>query len=250
MGHRVTNPLSASPPIRLFFRRAFRSPCLVCGGARSELSLCANCCAGSAIDASFHRHTVPRSSGSLPIRALGLYWRGAVPERSPAAELLHRFKYTRERAAGRALSLLLAAYAAAAFDLRGTGLVPIPLHTRRLRARGFNQAAWLARSIAKRCAAALHPRALVRPHDDAPRPGSTALERRTSRAPLFLVGRCPPPNRPLLLVDDVCTTGVTLTAAAAALAARGFAVRGAIVLLLADRAGREDTASPEDHDLP
>jgi len=248
MGHRVTNRLIQS--LTRVLHVAFRSPCLGCGGVPSEVSLCTNCRTESSVGASFHRHDVPRCSGPLPVRALGLYWRGAAPERSPAAHLLHRFKYTREREAGRALSLLLAVYAASALDLGGVGLVPIPLHTRRLRARGFNQAAWLARSVAKRCAVALHPRALIRLHDDAPRPGSTALERRTSRAPVFVVGRCPPRDRPLVLVDDVCTTGATLTAAAAALTARGCAVEGAIVLLLADRSRREDTASSEDDAPP
>jgi orotate phosphoribosyltransferase len=48
-----------------------------------------------------------------------------------------------------------------------------------------------------------------------------------------------------VLVDDVCTTGVTLAAAAAALVAAGHTVDGAIVLLLADRARRDDTAMPD-----
>jgi predicted amidophosphoribosyltransferase len=92
----------------------------------------------------------------------------------------------------------------------------------------------------------VHPDALARPHDDAPRPGRTAHERRTSTAPVFLPGCSAPFDRPLLLVDDVCTTGMTLAAAATALAARGIAVKGAIVLLLADRARRGDTAAAND----
>jgi len=248
MEHRVTKRLLQSLPRVL--RTAVRSACLGCGATLSGLSLCTNCREQSAIDACFHRHTVPRSGGPLPVRALGLYWRGPVPAQSPAARVLHRFKYARERAAGRALSRLLATHAASAIDLGATGVVPIPLHARRLRSRGFNQAAWLARSLAKRCAVVLYPRALVRLHDDAPRPGSTGLERRTSRAPLFVVDRCPPRDRPLLLVDDVCTTGATLAAAASALTDRGCAVEGAIVLLLADRARHDDTASPVDADLP
>jgi predicted amidophosphoribosyltransferase len=179
----------------------------------------------------------------MQVHALGLYWERSGSEPSPAARLLHSFKYTRERVIGRALARMLADHAAAALDLSDAALVPIPLHPRRLRSRGFNQAAWLARAVAKSCGAAVHPDALARPHDDAPRPGRTAQERRTTTASLFLPGRCAPPDRPLVLVDDVCTTGTTLTAAATALTARGLVVDGAIVLLLADRARRDDTAA-------
>jgi predicted amidophosphoribosyltransferase len=157
--------------------------------------------------------------------------------------LLHSFKYSGERIAGRGLARVLAVHAAAALDLTAVVLVPIPLHPRRLRSRGFNQAAWLARALAKSCGTAIHPDALARPHDDAPRRGRTAHERRTSTAPVFLPGCSVPSDRPLVLVDDVCTTGMTLAAAATALTARGLAVKGAIVLLLADRARRGDTAA-------
>lgn len=179
----------------------------------------------------------------MPVRALGLYWDRSGSEPSPAARVLHSFKYSGERIAGRGLARVFAAHATAALDLSGAVLVPIPLHPRKLRSRGFNQAAWLARALAERCGAMVHPDALARPRDDAPRPGHTAHERRTTTAPLFLPGRCGPPSRPLVLVDDVCTTGMTLAAAATALTARGLVVEGAIVLLLADRARRDDTAA-------
>jgi predicted amidophosphoribosyltransferase len=160
--------------------------------------------------------------------------------------LLHRFKYSGERIAGRGLARVFAAHATVALDLSDVVLVPIPLHPHRLRSRGFNQAAWLARALATRCGAVVHPDALARRRDDAPRPGRTAHERRTTTAPLFLPGRGTPPDRPLVLVDDVCTTGMTLAAAATALTARGLVVEGALVLLLADRARRDDTAAATD----
>ena len=240
MEHRVTKRLGAWMPSSL--RAALRSPCLVCERKSPDPFLCAKCREDSAIDAFFHEHRVALLAGTLSVRALGLYWArsGAAP--SPAARLLHRFKYARERLAGRALARVLATHAARGLDVRHATLVPIPLHPRRLRSRGFNQAAWLARAVARSGSAALDPDMLTRPRDDAPRPGRTARERRTSTAPLFVARRRPPADRPLILVDDVCTTGATLAAAAGALAARGIVVEGAIVLLLADRDRRDDTA--------
>jgi predicted amidophosphoribosyltransferase len=240
MEHRVTNRFREW--LSRTLSTSVRGCCLACNSAPSNLPLCARCREDSAIRATFHEHRVPLDAGTMQVHALGLYWERSGSEPSPAARLLHRFKYTGERVAGRALARVLAVHAAAALDLSNVTLVPIPLHPRRLRSRGFNQAAWLARALAKSCRASVHPDALARPHDDAPRPGCSARERRTSTAPVFLDGRRAPRDRPLVLVDDVCTTGMTLAAAAAALTARGLIVEGAIVLLLADRARRDDTA--------
>jgi len=239
MKHRVTKTLRMH--IARWLRTTVPSPCLVCTAPTEEAFLCTQCRHHSAVAASFHEHSISVLSGTLTVVARGRYWDLAGSAPSPAARLLHRFKYARERAAGRALARLLAEDAPQVLEGIHPVMVPIPLHRRRLRSRGFNQAAWLARELARRGGGIVDPDALVRPRDDPPRPGRTADERRTSTAPYFVVRRCPPPGSPLLLVDDVCTTGSTLAAAADALTIAGAVVRGAIVLLLADRERRDDT---------
>jgi ComF family protein len=93
-------------------------------------------------------------------------------------------------------------------------VIPVPLHPRRLRERGFNQAALLARGIARSWGVHVAARALQRVRDT---PSQTGLGRRARRRNLAGAFQCrlasPLPDR-VWLVDDVVTTGSTLEEAA------------------------------------
>jgi len=100
-------------------------------------------------------------------------------------------------------------------------IVPIPLHRRRLRSRGFNPAGRLGRLLARRLAVEFDPVALERTRDTPSQTGLDARARRRNLAGAFrLARRAPPPPR-IWLVDDVVTTGATLSAAARPLRAAG-----------------------------
>jgi ComF family protein len=101
-------------------------------------------------------------------------------------------------------------------------VVPIPLHPRRLRARGFNPAGLLASEIARRNDVRTVFDWLVRLRDTPPQAG---LGRRARHANVEGAFACRPlrgatPER-IWLVDDVVTTGATLRAAARALCDAG-----------------------------
>ena len=90
-----------------------------------------------------------------------------------------------------------------------------PTGAARRRARGYDQAELLARALARRWG--LPARELLRRGAGPAQAGRTARDRRANPA---FVAPCPSPA-PVVLVDDVATTGATLTAAARALRARG-----------------------------
>ena len=99
-------------------------------------------------------------------------------------------------------------------------LVPVPLHRWRLWKRGYNQAALIARALARRTATPLSVDALVRTRAT---PASGALGREARYANVagaFRVAR-PVEGRRIVLVDDVLTSGATGEACAAALKAAG-----------------------------
>jgi predicted amidophosphoribosyltransferase len=100
----------------------------------------------------------------------------------------------------------------------GVALVPVPLHPRRLRRRGYDQALLLARALAERTG--LPVRACLR------RTGSSGAQVGRGRGerlsgPPGSIGVSGEPPLSALLVDDVVTTGGTLAACAEALRAAG-----------------------------
>jgi len=106
-------------------------------------------------------------------------------------------------------------------------LIPIPLAKKRLRERGYNQAALLADSLALRLGSPRLPCALRRLRPTAPQSGLSARERRRNLAGAFGVDRpAALRDREVLVVDDVLTTGSTLEAALAALRDCGARARG------------------------
>lgn len=107
---------------------------------------------------------------------------------------------------------------------RGATMVPVPLHPRKARERGFNQAELLATALARAAGGGARVERLLR--RDVDTPTQTAFDRRTRMANLknaFALVRSGPLNSGLhfILVDDVFTTGSTLNSCARALRRSG-----------------------------
>lgn len=134
----------------------------------------------------------------------------------PIDGLIRDFKFHAQLDAGH----LLARLCEPVFDdSRPMALLPIPLHIRRLRQRGFNQSLELARHWARRRALPVLSGALVRHRETAVQSSLTAAERETNVQGAFRIEQALPAH--VALVDDVFTTGATCGAARAALLAAG-----------------------------
>lgn len=113
-------------------------------------------------------------------------------------------------------------------------LVPVPLHRFKLLRRRFNQAAVLSAELSRRTGKPSAALALVRTRKTAPQIGLTAIQREQNVRGAFAVPerhRASIEGRRVLLVDDVITTGATISAATRALLGAGAA--GVDVLALA-----------------
>jgi ComF family protein len=125
----------------------------------------------------------------------------------------------------------LARRAARQAGLTADLVVPVPLHPRRLVDRGYNQAALLAAQVAVELAAPLVARALVRLRNT---PQQAHLDRAARLGNVRLAFRARDPRliqgRRVVLVDDVATSGATITACSEALLAAGAASVTAIVI--------------------
>lgn len=208
--------------------------CAACLAPADSSRLCVACRNASGFGDRWRERQVGTPRKSLPVYALGLYRGLEDGAATPTASLLRRFKYGGDRAAGRALARALATSPLLPLAADAV-LVPVPLHPQRLRQRGFNQAAWFARAIARRNRRPLLPDALECRLDTPSRAQMTREERRSASAELFRAGPRPHGRKVAVLVDDVCTTGATLRSARATLLAAGFEVPFAAVLLSTER---------------
>jgi ComF family protein len=146
--------------------------------------------------------------------------RSAVAYEGPIELAVQRFKYAGWRRLAGPLALLLAERLMVE-GLAGSWAVAVPLHPDRLRQRGFNQAELLARELRARLALDQAAGELVRVRATPPQVGLDRLWRLENVRGAFAWRGPDLRGRPLLLVDDVATTGATLEACAAALRAGG-----------------------------
>ncbi|OUV30706.1 MAG: hypothetical protein CBC48_10230 [bacterium TMED88] len=159
-----------------------------------------------------------------------------------AIDWIHRFKYPMRGiqgldgpawALGTYLAKQLGAQLKSLNPQPGDAVMPIPLHPRRLRARGFNPAALIARSAFSQHPVQIHYRDLVRSRETAPQAGLGSLARLQNIKGAFAFqprrGSTPPTR--VWLVDDVRTTGATLLEAEQAL--RGGGVGQVLCVALA-----------------
>lgn len=125
---------------------------------------------------------------------------------------IHRFKYRGRTGIGGILGGIMADFAAGIWDTKVfERIVPVPLHRKRLRQRGFNQAVILARVLSKRFDVPLDLKSLRREIFTPPQVGLGREERAANVRGAFSAAHPERiAGRRILLVDDVYTTGSTL----------------------------------------
>lgn len=147
--------------------------------------------------------------------------RGALRYQEPTSNLIHRFKYEGCFAlAGPLASALIAAWPV--WQQPPDLIIPIPLHPRRKRRRGYNQSELLAAPLARALGLPLNHRGLQRIRHTAPQVGLGPEERHDNVRGAFATADSLA-GRHVLLIDDVLTTGATMRAAAEALLVAGVA---------------------------
>jgi ComF family protein len=151
-----------------------------------------------------------------------------------ARDLVQALKYRGVTAiAGRMGGLL--AEAARRYGLTADLVVPVPLSGLRKRTRGYNQAQALARALARELGLPVATGAVARRRHTPPQARSADAEaRRTNVEGAFSAKAKAVAGRSVLLVDDVATTGATLSACAAALREAGAASVWALTLARED----------------
>ena len=154
-------------------------------------------------------------------------------------DAIHRLKYKGERASAGSLAGLMASYLESrspyvsllspspmAVDV----LVPTPLHPLRLRSRGYNQSALLAREIGQRLNLPVREDLLKRSRDSRPQVEAESQQERRENVADSFECRADATGLTALLIDDVATTGSTLSECAFALREAGASTVHALTL--------------------
>lgn len=190
--------------------------CRACDGLidRTGVALCLRCLHGDAPSLSVGR--VCPSHGSSRILLAGPSFE------PPLDRLIHAFKYEGASAMASWVASLLPLPPGLDEGIgREYALVPIPLHPARRAWRGFDQALLLARDASARWGVPV-VEALARTRDQEPQARLDPERRRANMRGAFrVVHPAAVAGRPILLVDDVATTGSTLLEAALALEGAG-----------------------------
>jgi predicted amidophosphoribosyltransferase len=171
-----------------------------------------------------------------PVWLCGVRVWAPVAYSGPARDLVGALKFRAAMGVADTMAAQIAANAPPEL-LAGVTLVPVPLHPRRVRSRGYNQAAAIAEALGRRAGLEVAD-CLVRTGPAATQVGRHRAERRAGPAGAIrvagaaaagcrpggpAVAGCGPAGVParVLLVDDVVTTGATLAACRNALRAAG-----------------------------
>jgi ComF family protein len=144
--------------------------------------------------------------------------------KGPGRALVHALKYRQALHVLDDIAVLLAAMPDGAAYVRDAVLVPVPLHPRKLRERGYNQSLLLAETFVRATGAAAAVRELLCRTVDTE--SQTHYDRRARQQNLknaFALASGAPinPAQRFLLIDDVFTTGSTLNACARTLRRAG-----------------------------
>ena len=138
----------------------------------------------------------------------------------PLREALHRLKYGSDIGLAEPLSNhLVELYNEFKWEI--DIIVPVPLSARRLRERGYNQSRLLGKPLAYAINKSYQPGVLMRTRETRSQVGLSAAERRQNVVGAFKARADQVRGKSILLIDDVTTTGSTMSACAQALCQAG-----------------------------
>ncbi|MEY8385867.1 phosphoribosyltransferase family protein [Oscillospiraceae bacterium 38-13] len=199
--------------LTLLLELLFPSKCPFCRGVLDGPGVCPDCL-----------RTLPWTEGPDSLRELepGLLCAAPLWYAGPVREGIRRFKFRGAVGAAVPMGELVARCAAGHFPGQFDLVTWAPVSAKRLRQRGYDQARLLAENA---CAHwGVKPVRLLRKIRDNPAQSSldsAGARRRNTRRVYRPAGDCE--GKRVLLVDDVCTTGATLSACAGVLRAAGAA---------------------------
>ncbi len=204
----------------------FPQRCVGCGSEGSFICYSCLCALPRVMPPLCPKCGRPEPSGILCPRCIS--WRAEIDGiRSPfrfdgvMRQAIHQLKYENLRALAVLLAQLLNDYLIT-YPILGEVIIPVPLHWKRLKERGYNQSRLLAKELGKLTKLPVVDDCLIRQHHTPPQARTATVdERYRNVANAFTCYDQRLQGKQVLLIDDVSTSGATLNACAVALKAAG-----------------------------
>lgn len=168
--------------------------CMKCGKKlREERELCTDC----------------RRGTHVFLRGRSLY------EYADVAPSIYRMKYGKRQEYAEFFGEEAAKHLAGFIrQVQPDALIPIPLHKKRLRKRGYNQAALLARAVGASAGVPVYEKMMLRIKNTAPLKQQNPEERQNNLKKAFIITQNDVKLNTIIIVDDIYTTGSTIDEAA------------------------------------
>lgn len=195
----------------------FPEACLGCGEylASHEAIICLTCRHDLPLtNFSFEENNLIEKSfyGRIPLeKATSLFY---FFKKGNVQRLIHELKYNKQQQVGTFIGDWLGEQLTESKRFESVDcIIPVPLHPKKLKKRGYNQVTTFGESLAKKLAIPYHSNILIRVSSTKTQTKKLRLERWKNVQELFHVNNNTAlENKHILLIDDVITTGATLEA--------------------------------------
>lgn len=147
----------------------------------------------------------------------------AVHYNQPMSKVLSDFKYYNMRCHGRFLADIIVRYRGK--DILSAApevIVPVPIHSSKLRNRGYNQAHILGKELSRRLGIPVDDDLVIRAAKTAPQKDLGSVEREENLKRAFISSKKIVQYKSALIVDDIYTTGATVEACTSVLHSMGI----------------------------
>jgi ComF family protein len=209
--------------LKHLFSLFYPNVCMACSNAllAGEQHICINCLI-TLPKTHFHvddDNPVARSFwGRAPVKSAAAYY--YFKKGTGVQNLLHNLKYKGQKDMGVSLGLAYGAELKQSANFNSVAvIIPVPLHKKKLRQRGYNQSEYFAKGLAQGMGAVLDTASLIKSVHTQSQTKKSRIERVKNVEDVFTVTNTQQlAGKHVLLVDDVITTGATIEACALKLA--------------------------------
>ena len=178
----------------------YRKKCYFCGSSKYTLKMCLDCCE----KLEFNDLTVNRVVNGVNIYCAGIYTK-------ELQKLIRGIKYHKQKDLAYFLAKFMYDYFLNLDELKGREfeLVPVPLHKNRVKRRKYNHMELVCREFSKISGFSCNFDLIKRVKDTKPQYKLNRKQRLENLSDAFEVNKEYLPQKTVLIMDDICTTGST-----------------------------------------